>query len=132
MERLSALDTAFLHLEDAGNPLHIASVGIFDGPAPAQADVRSALARKLPLVPRYRRRVLQVPLQVGRPVWADDPGFDLDDHLRRAALPAPGGIEELQSLVETVLSQPLDRKAPLWETWVVEGLADGRWAVISK
>ena len=132
MERLSALDTAFLHLEDAGNPLHIASVGIFDGPAPGQPEVRRALARKLPLVPRYRQRVLQVPLQVGRPVWADDPGFDLDDHLRRAALPSPGGTEELQSLVETVLSQPLDPQAPLWETWVVEGLAEGRWAVISK
>jgi diacylglycerol O-acyltransferase len=99
---------------------------------PTVDEIRRAFARKLPLVPRYRQRVLQVPLQLARPVWADDPDFDLDDHLLRTALPTPGGPEELRSLVEIVLSQPLDRQSPLWEAWVVEGLADGQWALISK
>jgi len=132
MERLSSLDSAFLHLEDTGSPLHIGSVAILEGPVPSQAAIRHALVRKLPLVPRYRQRVRRVPLSLGRPVWVDVTSFDVDYHLRRTALPAPGGPAELRELVERVMSQPLDRDLPLWESWVVEGLEEGRWALLTK
>ena len=94
--------------------------------------VQSAIAARLPLVPRYRQKVRFVPLALGRPTWVDDPHFNLDYHVRRTALPAPGGDEELRNLVGRVMSQQLDRAKPLWEMWVVEGLDDGRWALISK
>ena len=112
--------------------MHIGSVGIFEGPAPGPGEVRSAIAARLPLVPRYRQKVRFVPLALGRPTWVDDPHFNLDYHVRRTALPAPGGDEELRNLVGRVMSQQLDRAKPLWEMWVVEGLDDGRWALISK
>ncbi len=132
MERLSPLDVSFLHLEDDVSHMHLGSVGVFEGPPPPQADVLAAIASKLHRAPRYRRRVRFVPLEAGRPVWCDDPHFDLGYHVRRTALPAPGGDEQLRILVGRVMSQQLDRSRPLWEMWVVEGLGDGRWAVISK
>ena len=129
---MSALDASFLHLEDGVSPMHIGSVAIFEGPAPAQADVLAAIARKLPLVPRYRQRVRSLPLAFGRPVWVDDPHFKLDYHVRRTALPAPGGDQELRNLVGRVMAQQLDRSRPLWEMWIAEGVGEGRWALISK
>jgi diacylglycerol O-acyltransferase len=86
----------------------------------------------LPLVPRYRQKLHTVPLRLGRPVWVDDPHFDLGYHVRRTALPAPGGDRQLADLMARVMSQRLDRDHPLWEYWVIEGLAGGRWALISK
>ena len=130
--RLSPLDATFLHIEDDVSHMHIGSVGIFEGPPPAHADLLAAIAGKLHLAPRYRQRVRFVPLQAGRPVWVDDPHFKLGYHVRRTALPTPGGDEQLRDLVGRVMSQQLDRTRPLWEMWVVEGLADGRWALISK
>ena len=87
---------------------------------------------KLPLVPRYRQVVRFVPLDMGRPVWVDDPHFNIDYHLRHTALPAPGGEAELRALVGRVMAQQLDRSKPLWEIWMVEGLGGGRWALLSK
>ena len=132
MERLSPLDASFLHVEDESSHMHIASVGIFEGPAPGQGELRTMVRAKLPLVPRYRQKVRFVPLQMGRPAWIDDAHFNLDYHVRRTALPSPGGEAELRNLVGRVMSQQLDRAKPLWEMWVVEGLDDGRWAILSK
>jgi diacylglycerol O-acyltransferase / wax synthase len=132
MEMMSALDALFLDVEDAVTHMHIGSVGIFEGPAPGPGEVQSAVAARLPQVPRYRQKVRFVPLALGRPAWVDDPHFNLEYHVRRTALPAPGGDDELRNLVGRVMSQQLDRAKPLWEMWVAEGLDDGRWAVISK
>jgi diacylglycerol O-acyltransferase len=132
METMSALDSAFLQLEDRHASLHIGSVGIFEGPAPAFTAITAEIAGRLHRVPRYRQRMLRVPGNFGRPVWQDDPDFDLTHHLRRTALPDPGGDLELQDLVGRIMSQPLDHDRPLWEDWVVEGLAGDRWAVVSK
>ena len=131
MDRLSPLDASFLHIEDGVSHMHIASVAIFQGPAPTYAEVRATIAGKLPLVPRYRQLVQFVPLDLGRPVWVDDPHFNIDYHVRHTALP-PGGEEELRKLVGRVMAQQLDRTKPLWEIWMVEGLEDGRWAALSK
>jgi WS/DGAT/MGAT family acyltransferase len=90
------------------------------------------VAGKLPLVPRYRQKVRFVPLQLGRPVWVDDPHFNLGYHLRHTALASPGGDRELRNLVGRVMSQQLDRHKPLWEMWMVEGLDQGHWALVSK
>ena len=134
MDRLSPLDASFLHLEDTDRTvgMHIGSTAIFAGPPPDQATFARTVEARLPLAPRYRQRVEMVPLGIGRPVWVDDGDFSLDYHLRRTALPAPGGEVELQRLVARLMSQRLDRTKPLWEMWVVEGLADGQWAMVSK
>ena len=132
MDRMSPLDATFLHIEDGVNHMHIASCGIFEGPAPAYDDLVELFRGKLPLVPRYRQRVRFVPGGVGRPVWVDDPHFRLDYHVRHTALPPPGSRDDLRNLMGRLMSQELDRHRPLWETWMVEGLADGSWALISK
>ncbi|MGN6330234.1 MAG: WS/DGAT/MGAT family O-acyltransferase [Motilibacteraceae bacterium] len=129
---MSPLDEGFLHLEDRRTSLHIASLSLFEGPPPDHDQLTALFTRKLPLVPRYRQRVVPVPLDLGRPVWVDDPHFDLDYHLRRTALAHPGGDVELRRLVGRLMSQQLDRGKPLWEAWVVEGLAGDRWALVSK
>jgi diacylglycerol O-acyltransferase len=132
MEQMSALDASFLEVEDAVTHMHIGSVGIFEGPPPRHEDLRGMVLGKLALVPRYRQVVRFVPLSIGRPVWVDDAHFNLDYHLRRTGLPAPGGEQELRRLVGRVMSQQLDRAKPLWEMWIIEGLDEGRWALISK
>ena len=132
MQTMSPLDASFLHIEDAVTHMHIGSVGLFEGPAPGPDEVKAAVARDLPLVPRYRQKVRFVPLALGRPTWVDDRHFNLDYHVRRTALPAPGGHTELRNLVGRVMSQQLDRNKPLWELWVAEGLDNGGWALISK
>lgn len=132
METMSALDASFLHVEDAVSHMHIGSVGIFEGPPPRQDAVQDAVAAKLHLVPRYRQHVRFPPLALARPIWEDDRHFHLDYHVRRTALPAPGGDEELRTLVGRVMAQKLDRSKPLWEMWIAEGLSDGRWALVNK
>jgi diacylglycerol O-acyltransferase len=132
MDTMTALDSAFLQIEDRHAALHIGSVGVFEGPTPAFEDIRAEIERKLPRIPRYRQRMLRVPGNLGRPVWHDDPDFVLDFHLRRTALPEPGGDAQLQDLVGRIMSQPLDHDRPLWEDWVVEGLDHGRWALVTK
>lgn len=132
MEVMSPLDAAFLRIEDRHTSLHIASVAVFEGPPPSFADLTRAYEAKLPYVPRYRQRVQEVPLRLGRPVWVDDHHFRIGYHLRHTALPTPGTDEQLRNLVGRLMSQQLDRGKPLWETWVAEGLQGDRWAVISK
>ena len=134
MDRLNSLDVMFVDAEDADPhvSMAIASIAVFEGPAPSYEEVLAHLAGRLPLVPRYRQRLRPVPFRLGRPVWVDDPGFDLRYHVRRTALPAPGGDQQLAELMARVMSQRLDRDHPLWEYWMVEGLAEGRWAFISK
>ena len=134
MDRMGPLDAAFLEIEDAqpGTSLAISSVAVFEGPAPSAAEFTAAIRGRLPLIPRYRQKVREVPLDLGPPAWVDAAGFDLGYHLRRTALPSPGGDRELAALMARVMTQRLDRARPLWEYWVVEGLRDGRWALISK
>jgi WS/DGAT/MGAT family acyltransferase len=132
MDRLSPLDTSFLHVEDDVSHMHIASVGIFEGPPPPFEEVLRVVGAKLALVPRYRQVVRFVPLDLGRPVWVDDPHFAIDYHLRHAALPSPGTDEQLRALTGRVMGQQLDRTKPLWEIWMVEGLENGQWAMLSK
>jgi diacylglycerol O-acyltransferase / wax synthase len=132
VDRLSPLDASFLHVEDSVSHMHIGSVAVLEGPPPPYADVVGRIRAKLPLVPRYRQVVRFVPLDLGRPVWVDDPHFSIDYHLRHTALPAPGGEGELRKLVGRVMSQPLDRTRPLWEIWVVEGLENEGWALVAK
>ncbi|TMA33400.1 MAG: wax ester/triacylglycerol synthase family O-acyltransferase [Deltaproteobacteria bacterium] len=131
-ERLSMLDSLFLDLEERTAHMHVGGVAIFEGPPPPYRDFLNLVEARLEQVPRYRQRVMFVPLKQGRPVWVDETQFDLEYHLRHTALPAPGGEAELKKLAGRLFSQALDRDKPLWEMWLVEGLGDGRFAIISK
>jgi WS/DGAT/MGAT family acyltransferase len=134
MDRLNPLDAVFVDAEDADPhaSMAIASIAVFEGPAPSHEEFLAHMAGRLARVPRYRQKLRTVPFRLGRPVWVDDPDFDLRYHVRRTALPAPGGDRQLADLMARVMSQRLDRDHPLWEYWVAEGLADGHWALISK
>lgn len=132
VQRLSAQDASFLHLEDAVTHMHIGAVAIIEGPPPDYDDMAARVTAKLPVIPRYRQKVRFVPLALGRPVWTDDSHFNLHYHLRRTGLPSPGGDRELQRLVGRVMSQQLDRHKPLWELWMIEGLSQNRWGLITK
>ena len=131
-DRMGPLDASFWHLEDAHASLHIAGIAVFEGPVPAQAEIVEHFRRRLHLVPRYRQKMRTVPFNLDRPVWVDDPAFELSYHVRRTAVAAPGGDTQLQALLGRLMSQRLDRERPLWEAWIVEGLEDGRWALVSK
>lgn len=131
-ERLSGLDTSFLHLERSGAHMHVASTSVFEGPAPTHEEFRDHIASRLHLVPRFRQKLRFVPLAQSRPVWVDDPHLNLDYHVRQTALPAPGSDEQLRNLAARIFSQQLDRSKPLWELWLVEGLNDNRFAIIGK
>ncbi len=134
MELLNSLDASFVDAEDQDQnaSFAIASIAIFEGPAPSYEEFLSAIAARLALVPLYRRKLRKVPFALGRPVWVEDPKFDLSYHVRQTALPAPGGDEELRRLMARVMMQRLDRDFPLWEYWLVQGLDQDRWALISK
>ena len=134
MDRLSPLDAAFLEIEDADPhaSLAIASVAVLEGPPPDRTDFARAAGARFAATRRSRQVVRRVPFDLGLPLWVDDPDFDLDYHLRRTALPAPGDDRALTDLVARIMAQRLDRDRPLWECWVVEGLADGRWAMLTK
>ena len=101
-------------------------------PSTRYAQIRRVIAQRLQLVRPFRQRALRVPLGLHHPVWVDDPDFELDDHLSRASLPTPGGRAELDAFVAGAMSRPLDPDRPLWEMYVVEGLAGGRTALIAK
>ncbi len=131
-DRLTGLDTTFLHLEGDTTHMHVASVLIFEGQAPDHAELSEHVLGRLDLVPRYRQRLAHVPLSQGRPVWVDDPHFNPGYHLRHTALPSPGGDEQLKRLAGRLFAQQLDRTKPLWEIWLVDGLAGGRFALIGK
>lgn len=132
MERMSTLDAGFFFVEHKNVPMHLGSLVVFEGPAPAYRDLIDLYAAKLPLVPRYHQVVRTVPLQVFRPAWADDEHFDIGYHVRHAAVPKPGGGRQLRQLAGQIFAQRLDRDRPLWEAWLLEGMRGGRWAIISK
>ncbi|MFZ6002591.1 MAG: WS/DGAT/MGAT family O-acyltransferase [Actinomycetota bacterium] len=136
MERLSGLDASFLYFETPNMHMHVAMTAIFDpSTMPGGYDfatIKDFIASRLHLVPPFRRRVVQVPFQLNHPIWVEDPHFDLDYHIRRVGAPAPGGHRELAELAGQIASVPLDRSRPLWELYVVEGLADDHIGVITK
>ncbi len=131
-DRLTGLDSSFLHMERAGAHMHVASTSIFEGSAPSHAEFRDHIAARLHLVPRFRQKLRFVPFGQGRPVWVDDPHLNLEYHVRQTALPAPGSEEQLRNLAARIFSQQLDRSKPLWELWLVEGLDSDRFAIIGK
>ncbi|HEY4422525.1 MAG TPA: wax ester/triacylglycerol synthase family O-acyltransferase [Pseudonocardia sp.] len=137
--RLSALDASFLYLEQPTTPMHVGGVSIFRRPRPAGPSggfdyerLVDLIEQRIALVPRYRQKVRYVPGNLARPVWVDDPDFDIAYHVRRSALPKPGSDEQLNELVARLMSRPLDHTRPLWEMYLVEGLARGRTAVLTK
>src|ERR1039458_9378944 len=132
MERMSTLDAGFFFVEHENVPMHLGSLALFEGPPPDHEDLIELFAAKLPLVPRYRQLVRTAPLQVFRPVWADDEHFEIGYHVRHAAVPAPGGMTQLREMAARIFAQRLDRARPLWEAWLLEGLKGGRWAILSK
>jgi WS/DGAT/MGAT family acyltransferase len=132
MNQMSAQDAMFLHVENDVTPMHIGGVSIFAGPPPPFDDLCAMVAGKLDHTPRYRQKVRFVPFGVSEPVWVDDPWFELGYHLRHTAVPAPGSDAQLRAMAARVFSQHLDRARPLWEIWMVEGLSQGRWALLSK
>jgi diacylglycerol O-acyltransferase / wax synthase len=132
VERLTALDASFLYLEERRNPMHVGGVLVLEAPDDGLDALASLVAARLPLVPRYRQRVVEVPGNLANPVWADDPDFDCAYHVRRSALPRPGTQAQLLELVSRLMSRPLDRGRPLWELYLVEGLAGNRVAVVTK
>ncbi len=132
LDRLTSIDASFLHQEGEASHMHIGAVLLFEGPAPAFDDYLDHVRSRLHLVPRYRQKLAVPPLESGRPLWVDDPSFNLEYHVRHSALPAPGSEEQLFLLASRIASQQLDRAKPLWESWLVEGLADGRFALIFK
>lgn len=132
LDQLSGIDAGFLHQENDAALMHIGGLAICEGPPPQLADVLDSVRLRIHLVPRYRQRLQYPPREAGRPYWVDDENFDIEDHIRHTALPSPGSQEELMKLAARIFSQRLDRGRPLWELWVVEGLEDDRWAIISK
>ncbi|WP_067659695.1 WS/DGAT/MGAT family O-acyltransferase [Nocardia harenae] len=129
--RLTAQDASFHRQEQSSNPVYIGSLAIVEGPLDYDR-LLDLVETRLAMVPRYRRKVRAIPLALGRPVWVEDSAFDLTYHIRRSALPAPGSAEQLHDLVARLASRPLDLDRPLWEMYLIEGLADGRAAVFTK
>ncbi len=134
-ERLSALDVSFLYMETPTTAMHVGSVARFAPPDDEPVDYEALCAlvsRRIAQVPRYRQKVRWVPGHFANPVWVDDEDFDITYHVRRSALPKPGTDDQLRALVGRLQARPLDRARPLWEIYLVEGLADGRFAIITK
>jgi diacylglycerol O-acyltransferase / wax synthase len=134
-QRLTPLDATFLYAEHPTATMHVGGVLTFAAPPGGRFDVAAFIAevgRRLALAPRLRQTVRTVPGRLGAPVWADDDRFDLAFHVRHLALPSPGTDDLLRELVGTLMDAPLDRSRPLWELCVVEGLADGRTALVAK
>lgn len=131
-DTLGPLDAMFLYVEDGVSHMHIGSCSVFAGPPPSIEEFTALIESKLPMLTRYRQKVRFVPGALGHPVWVDDRHFNLAYHVRHTALPPPGDQQALQNLVGRLMSQELDRHRPLWEMWMIEGLAHDRWAVIAK
>jgi diacylglycerol O-acyltransferase / wax synthase len=136
MEQLTGLDATFLYLETPSQHMHVSMAAMFD-PSTVPGGyrferLRDKLRTRLELAPVFRRRLVEVPFRLGHPYWVDDPTFDIEYHIRRSALPAPGGVEELAQFVGDVCSRQLDRTKPLWEMYIVEGLRGDQIAVVTK
>ena len=132
MDRLSSIDASFLAQEREGSHMHIGGIMIFEGPAPSGDELQDHISSRLHLVPRYRQKLAFPRFEMGRPLWIDDPRFNIGYHVRQTALSAPGTIEQLRLLAARIFSQRLDRSKPLWEIWLVEGLEGGGFALINK
>ena len=132
LDRLTPVDASFLHQEGPVSHMHIGGVTIVEGPPPSMDEFLGQIRMRLHLVPRYRHKLAHTALDSGRPVWIDDPSFNLEYHVRHTALPSPGTWEQLQELTARIFSQQLDRSKPLWEMWLIEGLEDDRFALITK
>src|SRR5262249_24050370 len=135
VERLTGIDASFLYMETPTPHMHTIKVAVLE-PAPdvdySIERVKADLRERLHLLPPFRRRVIEVPLGLHHPLWIEDPAFDLDRHVRRAVVPSPGGSRELDRVISEIASVPLDRRRPLWELWLLEGLAGGRVAAVGK
>jgi diacylglycerol O-acyltransferase len=137
-DRLTVMDNTFLLSETQTTPMHVAAIEIFEA-GPLQTEqggididrIRAAYSASLHKIPRYRQKLLWIPIE-NRPVWVDDPDFNLDYHVRHVSLPRPGGESELRKVASRVLANHLDRRHPLWEIWVVEGIEGNRFAIIVK
>jgi len=131
-DRLTALDASFLAQEGPCAHMHVGAVTLLEGPPPPFDELLDALRMRLHLVPRYRQRLAVPPAGTGRPLWVDDPTFNIEYHVRHSALPAPGDEDQLLALAGRIFSQQLDRARPLWELWLIEGLENGGFALLSK
>ena len=136
MKQLSGLDASFLYLETGSQFGHVSGLGVFKRPGKAGWSaydaMREKLARRLPDLEPFRRRLVEVPLQLDHPFWIEDPDFDLEFHVRETAVPSPGTTDQLAGLVARLIARPLDRQHPLWECYVIDGLADDCFAVLTK
>jgi diacylglycerol O-acyltransferase len=136
MQRLTGLDAAFLALETPTTHMHVTATMVLDpstAPGGFSVDTLKALINeRLPRLAPLRRRLVPVPFQLNNPLWVDDPDFDIDYHVRRVALPKPGGMRELAGLTADIAGRQLDRSRPLWEMWLVEGLEHGHLALVAK
>lgn len=133
-DRLSALDSSFLYVESPTTPMHVGSLTLFqEQPGVLDHERLVKLIRdRIAYVPRYRQRLREIPGRLASPVWVDDETFDVTFHVRRSALPAPGTLRQLNDLVARIMSRPLDRRHPLWEVYLVEGVEGNRFALLSK
>src|SRR5918999_5125325 len=131
-DRLTAVDASFLAQERQASHMHVGAVMIFEGPPPTREELSESIGSRLRLVPRYRQKLAFPRFEMGRPIWVDDPRFNLDYHVRHTALPSPGSEEQLRGMAGRIFSQRLDRSKPLWEIWLAHGLEGGRFALISK
>jgi WS/DGAT/MGAT family acyltransferase len=132
LDRLTSIDASFLTNETSSAHMHVGAVLIFEGPPPRYEDFLEHVENRLHLVPRFRQKLAFPPVQTGRPFWVDDPTFNPTYHVRHSALPAPGSEEQLRNIVGRLFSQALDRSKPLWELWLVQGLEENRFAIVSK
>jgi WS/DGAT/MGAT family acyltransferase len=131
-DRLTAIDASFLAQERSASHMHVGAVVVLEGPPPDRDELVESIGSRLHLVPRYRQKLKSPRFEMGRPFWIDDPRFNLEYHVRFTALPAPGSEDQLRQLAGRVFSQRLDRSKPLWELWVVQGLDDDRFALVTK
>ena len=134
MEHLTALDAAFLEVEDSDPHVSLAvgGVSIMEGPAPSYDEFVATFAERVPTIPRCTQILRTHPLDLGPPEWVDDPHFDISRHLHHLALPHPGDDAGLFQMIANVMERRLDRERPLWECFFIEGLSDDRWAVLTK
>jgi diacylglycerol O-acyltransferase len=136
MERLSGLDASFLYLETPSLHMHVGLCLVFD-PATVPGGysfdrMKRSIEARLPAAPVFRRRLVEVPFRLGHPVWVEDADFDIDYHVRLAAVPRPGGLRQLADLAGDITGRPLDRSRPLWEMWIVEGVSGDRIGFVAK
>ena len=135
MKQLTGLDATFLYMETPSTYGHVSGLSIYDRPSPDFDPLqawRDQIERRLHLLEPLTRRLRNVPFNLDHPFWIEDPDFDLDFHVRHTAVPPPGGDEQVQDLVARIIARPLDRARPLWESYVIDGLAGDRFGILTK